>query len=281
MIRRFGRFPFRNAALGRPSRPDEVAFLDAGGYRRGAGDRFRPDRPATVRGAENGSEDLRRRGDRRGTRGLRRGDPLRPARPLDGGRRARASRRHLPQLGLHPDQGAAALVRDLPPDAPGEGVRAQGRRHRLRPRRGGEALARRREAALGRRRLPDEEEQDRRGDGRGEARRQGQDHRQDRRRHRGDRGEDDHRRHRRPRPRPAGPRGRRQAGLELQARAGAAAHAEEAPRHRLGRDRHRVRELLQHARRRDDGGRGAGRASCPSRTRRFRPSPESSSRSRG
>jgi uncharacterized protein (DUF924 family) len=32
IIRRFGRFPFRNAALGRPSRPEEVAFLDAGGY---------------------------------------------------------------------------------------------------------------------------------------------------------------------------------------------------------------------------------------------------------
>lgn len=33
IIRRFGRFPFRNAALGRESRPDEVAFLEAGGYR--------------------------------------------------------------------------------------------------------------------------------------------------------------------------------------------------------------------------------------------------------
>ncbi len=32
IIRRFGRFPFRNAALGRESRPDEVAFLEAGGY---------------------------------------------------------------------------------------------------------------------------------------------------------------------------------------------------------------------------------------------------------
>ncbi len=32
VIRRFGRFPFRNAALGRESRPDEVAFLAAGGY---------------------------------------------------------------------------------------------------------------------------------------------------------------------------------------------------------------------------------------------------------
>jgi dihydrolipoamide dehydrogenase len=36
-----------------------------------------------------------------------------PARPQDGDRRARASRRHLPELGLHPDQGAAALGRGL------------------------------------------------------------------------------------------------------------------------------------------------------------------------
>jgi uncharacterized protein (DUF924 family) len=32
VIRRFGRFPFRNAALGRETSPDEQAFLDAGGY---------------------------------------------------------------------------------------------------------------------------------------------------------------------------------------------------------------------------------------------------------
>lgn len=32
VIRRFGRFPFRNVALGRDSTPQEVAFLDAGGY---------------------------------------------------------------------------------------------------------------------------------------------------------------------------------------------------------------------------------------------------------
>ena len=35
----------------------------------------------------------------------------------DGAGRARASGRHLPQLGLHPDQGAAALGRGLSPDA--------------------------------------------------------------------------------------------------------------------------------------------------------------------
>ena len=32
IIRRFGRFPFRNAALGRQSTPEEVEFLEAGGY---------------------------------------------------------------------------------------------------------------------------------------------------------------------------------------------------------------------------------------------------------
>jgi uncharacterized protein (DUF924 family) len=32
IIRRFGRFPYRNAALGRASTPEEVAFLAEGGY---------------------------------------------------------------------------------------------------------------------------------------------------------------------------------------------------------------------------------------------------------
>jgi uncharacterized protein (DUF924 family) len=32
VIRRFGRFPYRNAALGRRSTPAETAFLEAGGY---------------------------------------------------------------------------------------------------------------------------------------------------------------------------------------------------------------------------------------------------------
>jgi uncharacterized protein (DUF924 family) len=32
VIRRFGRFPYRNAVLGRVTRPDEAAFLQAGGY---------------------------------------------------------------------------------------------------------------------------------------------------------------------------------------------------------------------------------------------------------
>jgi uncharacterized protein (DUF924 family) len=32
IIRRFGRFPHRNAVLGRTSTPEEQAFLDAGGF---------------------------------------------------------------------------------------------------------------------------------------------------------------------------------------------------------------------------------------------------------
>jgi len=32
IIRRFGRFPHRNAALGRPTTPEEQAFLDGGGF---------------------------------------------------------------------------------------------------------------------------------------------------------------------------------------------------------------------------------------------------------
>src|SRR3546814_14931779 len=74
---------------------------------------------------------------------------------------------------LHPDQGAAAFGRNLSlyaargrlwPDRP-----ADQRRHR----RGREAVARRREAAEPGRRLPDEEAQDHRPYGRGQARESG------------------------------------------------------------------------------------------------------------
>lgn len=41
VIRRFGRFPHRNEALGRESTPEEIAYLDGGGYAPGA----RPARP--------------------------------------------------------------------------------------------------------------------------------------------------------------------------------------------------------------------------------------------
>jgi len=33
IIRRFGRFPHRNAMLGRTTTPEEQAFLDAGGFK--------------------------------------------------------------------------------------------------------------------------------------------------------------------------------------------------------------------------------------------------------
>ena len=33
IIRRFGRFPHRNAVLGRVSTPEEQAFLDGGGFK--------------------------------------------------------------------------------------------------------------------------------------------------------------------------------------------------------------------------------------------------------
>ncbi len=56
----------------------------------------------------------------------------------------------------------------------------------------------------------------------------------------------------------AGARARRQAGVDLQGGDGPRPPAEIAAGRRLGRDRHRVRELLPQSRRRGDGGRGAG-----------------------
>lgn len=38
VIERFGRFPYRNAALGRTSTPEEIAYLDGGGYAPGRND---------------------------------------------------------------------------------------------------------------------------------------------------------------------------------------------------------------------------------------------------
>ena len=55
------------------------------------------------------------------------------------------SRRHLPQLGLHPDQGAAALGRDLSTTCSTPRTTGLiGREGRVRSGGGGEALARRR-----------------------------------------------------------------------------------------------------------------------------------------
>ena len=90
------------------------------------------------------ADSLRCHHHRRRSRRLRRGDPRGAARLQDGGRRARASRRHLPQLGLHSHQGAAALGRDLPLHAARRGLWPERRGHgRLRHRRRRQALARR------------------------------------------------------------------------------------------------------------------------------------------
>ncbi len=74
---------------------------------------------------------VRRGGDRRRARRLCGGDPRQPARARHRHRRAREPRRHLPELGLHPDQGAAEDRRDLRHAGPprrlrplGEGARA-------------------------------------------------------------------------------------------------------------------------------------------------------------
>ena len=109
---------------------------------------------------------------------LRHRDPRGAARLQDRDRRARLSRRHLLELGLHPDQGAAALGRDLPLHAARQGLRAVGRQCRLRSGRRGQALARRRRPDERRRRLPDEEEQGPGDLGRGRDRRARQDHRE-------------------------------------------------------------------------------------------------------
>ena len=113
---------------------------------------------------------VRRHRRRRRPRRLCLRHPLRPAGPEDRRGRARPAGRHLPQLGLHPDQGAAALVRNLAPDAPAERVRLQRRQFQIRYRQDrGPQLAQGGAAAVQRRRLPDEEAQDHRDRRRGEA----------------------------------------------------------------------------------------------------------------
>ena len=78
---------------------------------------------------------------------LRHRDPRRAARLQDRDRREVLSRRHLPELGLHPDQGAAALGRDLPLHAACQGLRPVGRQRLVRSESRGAALARRLQAA--------------------------------------------------------------------------------------------------------------------------------------
>ena len=62
----------------------------------------------------NRGQRLRRDHHRLRTRRLHCSHPCRAARAEDGDRRARASSRHLLQLGLHPDQGAASHGRGVP-----------------------------------------------------------------------------------------------------------------------------------------------------------------------
>ncbi len=167
------------------------------------------------------------------------------------GRRARQARRHLPQLGLHPDQGVAALVGDLPPDAQAGRVRLLRGQPQIRHRQDRRALAQGLAAALQRRRLPDEEAQDHRDRRRGEVSRR----QQGRGRRQGIHRQEHRARDRRAGTHDAGPRARREADLDLSRSDGAASFSEVAARRRLRRHRHRVRELLPHARRRGDGGR--------------------------
>ena len=99
---------------------------------------------------------------------LRRGHSRGATRVQDGGRRARAPRRDLSQLGLHTDEGAAAVGRDLSLHAAREGLRPLGSRRRLR--RGGDraALPHRIRPTQRRGRRPAQEEQGRRDLGRGD-----------------------------------------------------------------------------------------------------------------
>ena len=61
------------------------------------------------------------------------GDTRRPARLQDGDCRARAPGRHLPQLGVHSDESAAALRRNLRLPAPCRRLRTVGERVRFDP----------------------------------------------------------------------------------------------------------------------------------------------------
>ena len=203
-------------------------------------------------GTGYGGHFLRPHRDRWRAGRLCRRDPRGAARHEGGGGRERASRRHLPQLGLHPDQGAAALGRDLALDPARRRLRLHGQGRDLRPEEDRRALAQGGEAALERRRLPAEEEQGRgvrrlrQAGGRAGRRTQGRRH-EGRQAGRGSRGKARHPRHRRAGAHAAGAGARRQAGLDLQGSDGSGQPAEVAAGRRLGRDRHRIRELLPHA----------------------------------
>ena len=205
------------------------------------------------------ADTLRPHRPRLGPRRLCRGDPRRAARPQDRDRRARDARRHLPQLGLHPDQGAAALGRDVPlhaatptPTASATSkpafdlakVVARSRAVAKQLNQGVTHLMKKNKitVVMGEGKLT----------GKGKLTR----HRRGRQ---GDRAcrQAHHRRHRRPGARPAVRQGRRQAHLDLSPRDDPARDADRAAGHRLGRDRDRVRQLLRRPGRQGDGGRDA------------------------
>ena len=163
------------------------------------------------------------------------------------------SRRHLHQLGLHSDQGAAALGGNLSLHAACQGLRAVGGQRLVRPESRGQAFARRRRSAstaassfLMKKnkitiiwgeatidapgKIHREEIGSRGAEGRaGRGRLSGQAH---------------HRRHRRAAAGAAGPRAGQEAGLDLFRGDGAGQDAEVAAGRRLRRDRHRVRLVL-------------------------------------
>ena len=215
---------------------------------------------------------LRHHRDRVRSRWLRDRHQGGAARLEDRDRGARASRRHLPQLGMHSHEGAAAFRRDFALCATCQGLRPPSR-GQDQPRSCGRraAFARRLEAPQRRRRLLDEEEQDRRDLGRGRDRRARQDHgrpleeatdaarssRSERDARLGQlRSQAHHHRDGRAPARPSGHRARREADLDLFRGDGAALDSEIPPRHGLGRDRHRIRFLLS----RHGGGGDRGRA---------------------
>ncbi len=224
---------------------------------------------------------LRRHRHRRRPRRLCRRHPRRAAWPAHRRRRAGASRRHLPQLGMHPDQGAAALGRDLPRGR--RGCRFRRRRAGTaddRPQGHGRAIAQRRARAQHRRRLPAEEERRRRHLGNGQAAWRRRD-RSCSARQNGPakpraaegcarcgplQGRPHRHRNRCPPARAARHGARRQEHLDLLRGHAAAGAAALAAHRRLRRHRHRVRLLLSRAGCRGDGGRAAaGDPACRGR----------------
>ena len=124
--------------------------------------------------------------------------------------------------------------------------------------RGGRAQPRGRQAAQSGRHAPDEKEQGHGPYGQWRAYRAGQAGSHQRQGQGKPHRQAHHHRHRRPRPRPAVRRNRRQARVDLSPRHDSARNAERIAGHRIGRDRDRVRVLLQRHGRQGDGGRDDG-----------------------